>query len=65
MLLEVFAGPLGWELQNMLTVASLMAQAAVWRKESRGAHFRDDYPQTDDEQFKIHSCQVRPVEVPA
>jgi L-aspartate oxidase len=42
---EVFAGPRGWELQNMLTVASLMCQAAQWRQESRGTHFRTDFPE--------------------
>ncbi len=30
--------------QNMLTVAQLIAMAALAREESRGAHFRDDYP---------------------
>ena len=44
---KVFDGPLGWELQNMLTVGRLIALAALSRKESRGAHFRSDYPKTD------------------
>ena len=55
----VFAGPRGWELQNLLTVASLMAQAAVWREESRGAHQRLDCPERDDARFKLHSAVVR------
>src|SRR4051812_21511754 len=37
----------GWELQNMLTVCSLIASAAYTRTESRGAHYRLDYPARD------------------
>ncbi len=51
---KVFDGPEGWECQNMLTVCLLMARAAETRKESRGVHFRSDYPNTDDEHFKKH-----------
>jgi len=36
------------EMVNMLTVAKIVVQAALWRKESRGGHFRSDYPQADD-----------------
>ena len=35
----------GWELQNMLLVAKLMVQSARARQESRGVHFRSDFPQ--------------------
>jgi len=35
------------ELDNMLLVAEMVARAALERQESRGAHFRDDYPQED------------------
>lgn len=34
----------GFEVQNMLTLANLMVQAALLRQESRGCHFRIDYP---------------------
>jgi L-aspartate oxidase len=37
---------------NMLLVAELIARAAWLRKESRGAHCRQDYPQSDDHQFR-------------
>jgi len=41
----------GWhtalDLDNLLTVSEAIARAAVERKESRGAHFREDYPDKD------------------
>jgi L-aspartate oxidase len=45
---KVFDTPAGWEVQNMLTVARLIAASAHRRCESRGAHFRSDYPDTDE-----------------
>ena len=39
----------GWTLQNMLVVARLMITAAAVRCESRGVHFRRDFPHTDPE----------------
>ena len=44
----------GWELQNMLLVARLMARAAELREESRGVHFRTDFPDTDDANWRVH-----------
>ena len=44
----------GWELQNMLLMASCMVDAALARCESRGVHFRSDYPQPDDEKWRRH-----------
>ena len=42
----------GWhtaiDLNNLLTVSEMVTLAALERKESRGAHFRDDYPSKDD-----------------
>jgi succinate dehydrogenase / fumarate reductase flavoprotein subunit len=41
----------GWhtalDLQNLLTVAEAVTRSAIERKESRGGHFRDDYPEKD------------------
>jgi succinate dehydrogenase / fumarate reductase, flavoprotein subunit len=41
----------GWhtalDLQNLLTVAEAVTRSAIARKESRGGHFRDDYPEKD------------------
>jgi len=39
------------ELANMLTVAALVAEAALCRAESRGTHFRDDHQKRDDTAF--------------
>jgi len=39
-----FDSPGGWQLQNMLTVAKLITLAALERKESRGTHYRRDFP---------------------
>jgi L-aspartate oxidase len=38
----------GWRAANVVTVAYLIARAALRREESRGAHYRDDYPARDD-----------------
>ncbi len=48
----------GWhtalDLRNLLTVSEALARSAVERKESRGAHFRDDYPTKDPEAAKFN-----------
>jgi L-aspartate oxidase len=54
-----FADPQGWELQNMLTLASLMVDAAAARTESRGVHLRHDFPETDDADWRRHLMVVR------
>jgi L-aspartate oxidase len=49
----------GIEARNRWIVARAVAEAAAWRRESRGAHFRLDYPETDDAAFRAHSVQRR------
>jgi len=69
----------GWhtalDLPNMLIVAEAVARAALERKESRGAHFRDDYPKKDsafgavntlvrrgpDGQMRVETAPLRPM----
>jgi L-aspartate oxidase len=58
------AATAGWELQNMLTVCSVIAAAAYARTESRGAHFRQDYPARDDAHWRLHLLWRRPMETP-
>lgn len=41
-----------WRAANLLTVAWLIARAALRREESRGAHYRDDYPAPDEINWK-------------
>lgn len=43
------------ELDNMLVQANVSLQSAIGRTESRGAHFRDDYPKRDDENWLKHT----------
>ena len=43
------------ELGHMIEYASFIVEGAIHRKESRGAHFRDDYPHRNDEKFLKHT----------
>ncbi len=42
------------EAENSLVTAELMAQAALMRQESRGSHFREDYPARDDDRWRVN-----------
>jgi len=48
----------GWhtalDLQHLLTVSEAITMAAIERKESRGAHFREDYPQKDEQSGRFN-----------
>ena len=52
--------PRALELVNMLTVAHLSTLGALAREESRGTHFRSDYPDRDDVHWTRHlDCPVK------
>jgi succinate dehydrogenase / fumarate reductase flavoprotein subunit len=68
----------GWhtalDLENLLTVSEAITRAAIERKESRGGHFRDDFPAKDAEFAKFNivlrkgaggEMELRRVEPPA
>ncbi|HMK34144.1 MAG TPA: succinate dehydrogenase flavoprotein subunit [Desulfomonilaceae bacterium] len=47
------------ELESLLGLAEAVVASALARRESRGAHFRDDYPERDDENWLKHTLIVR------
>jgi succinate dehydrogenase / fumarate reductase flavoprotein subunit len=50
-----------FELGNMLKIAETIVFSALQRNESRGAHYRSDYPERDDEQWLKHTLlQIAP-----
>ena len=48
-----------WRHFNLLTVARLIARAALAREESRGGHFREDFADRDDRNWKFHAVLTR------
>ena len=51
--------------RNFVTLAKLVTKAALWREESRGGHFRTDFPERDDANFDVHSIQKSGAEISA
>lgn len=60
---KIFDDPAGWETQNMLLAAALIARSALWREESRGCHDRADFPKPVD-QLAVHDLWRRGREGP-
>lgn len=48
-----------YEFANMLTCCLLITESALARQESRGAHYREDYPLRDDANWQKHLLQIR------
>ncbi|MFL6216362.1 MAG: L-aspartate oxidase [Blastocatellia bacterium] len=55
----IAARPLNTRSWNFVTLARLVAEAARERRESRGAHYRSDYPERNDANFQRHTFQQR------
>ena len=53
----------GWhtalDLQNLLTVSEALILSGLDRRESRGGHFREDYPSKDEANFGNHNTVIR------
>ncbi|MBD7996706.1 succinate dehydrogenase flavoprotein subunit [Arthrobacter sp. Sa2CUA1] len=47
------------ELGFLLELAKVMTVAALHREESRGGHFREDFPERNDEKFMLHSMAYK------
>ena len=52
-----------YELRNLHTLALLIARSALAREESRGSHYRADFPYRDDDTFRKHSLVAKAREV--
>jgi L-aspartate oxidase len=52
---QIAQSPLSRASRNFLNVATMITRSALWREESRGAHFRMDFPKTDDRNWHAHS----------
>lgn len=48
--------------RNFVTLAGLVSRAALWREESRGGHFRSDFP-VQHEEWRVHSIQKQGIDI--
>ncbi len=53
---QISASNLGTSSRNFVTLALLVSKAALWREESRGGHYRTDFPD-QAEDWRVHSVQ--------
>ena len=51
-----------WDLEGMLHLADAIVEGALARKESRGSHFRVDFPNRDDDHWLRHTLAFRTAE---
>ena len=61
---KIFDEPEGWETQNQIAAATLVARAARWRCETRGTHAREEFPEARAE-FACRAAWRRDREAPA
>jgi L-aspartate oxidase len=54
---QISQAPLSTASRNFVTLAKLITTAALWREESRGGHYRTDFPARDDAHWQAHSIQ--------
>ena len=47
-------GTAAWETTNLLTIAGALVEAAALRRETRGSHWREDFPDRDDDRWSGH-----------
>ena len=43
-----------WSVTNLVTISTALATAALLREETRGSHWREDFPERDDEHWRGH-----------
>jgi L-aspartate oxidase len=59
---QIASSNLSTSSRNFVTLATLVAKAALWREESRGGHYRTDFPE-QREAFRVHSIQSLGAEI--
>lgn len=59
---QISSANLSVSSRNFVTLARMVAAGALWREESRGGHFRNDFPERD-ERFRVHSIQKLDAEI--
>lgn len=59
---QIAASNLSTSSRNFVSLALLVTRAALWREESRGGHFRTDFP-SQDEKWRVHSIQKDGAEI--
>jgi L-aspartate oxidase len=47
-------GTAAWETSNLVSISAALTEAATLREETRGSHWRDDFPERDDADFAGH-----------
>ncbi|MBS2939700.1 L-aspartate oxidase [Nocardioides sp. J2M5] len=53
-------GPPAWETTNLVTVSTALTEAAALRTETRGSHWREDFPDRDDTRAGHVDCWLEP-----